>query len=375
MNAPRSIGLPRMMKERGERRIFLPDFVRFLTELGCEVYMEEGYWRDGGLSLDDFSRQSPRVQCCGRDEVFTKDLVLVLRAPERHEFDLLGRKSCLISMLHYGTRPWRVQRLQELGLRALSLDSITDENNLRLVENMKAVAWNGIDAAFTELEREHPRRFDRSEGPISVLVLGTGIVGKHAVEAGTKMGSLDRYEHAVKEGGDCAIVLCAGRAATARRDLMKSLFGKADILVDATRRRNPLEPVVPNGWIAWLPSHAVIADLAVDPYLPHDTPPVVRGIEGIPQGNLDRYIFHPEDPDWKRSIPEGVPTANRRTVASCYSWPGIHPRECMEHYGRQLRPFMELLIEKGYDALSPEGGYFERALYRATLRARVSPSE
>jgi alanine dehydrogenase len=131
-------------------------------------------------------------------------------------------------------------------------------------------------------------------------------------------------------------------------------------------------PLVPNDWIAWLPSHSIIADLAVDPYLLRDTPPVVRGIEGIPQGNLDRYVFLPEDPDWDQLIPEIVPTAHRRTVVSCYSWPGIHPRECMEHYGRQLRPFMELLVEKGYDALSPDGGYFERALYRGTLRKCIS---
>jgi alanine dehydrogenase len=372
MSAPKSIGLPRLMKERGERRIFLPEFVHYLAGLKCRVFIEEGYWSDGGLTLDDFLRQNPQLQSCGRDEVFTKELVLVLRAPERHELDLLGRRSCLISMLHYGTRPWRVQRLKDLGLRAVSLDSIVDDNNLRLVENMKAVAWNGIDAAFTELEREHLQRSSRVESPIFALVLGTGTVGKHAVEAATKMGSLERYEQALNGTRACTVALCAGRAVTARPDLMKSLFEMADILVDATRRRNPSEPVVPNDWISWLPSHAVIADLAVDPYLLQDTPPVVRGIEGIPQGNLDRYSFHPEDPDWGRGIPEGIPATNRRTVVSCYSWPGIHPKECMQHYSRQLRPFVELLIEKGYDALSPEGGYFERALYRATLRARVS---
>ena len=361
-----------MNKEQGERRVFLPEFLRFLAERGCEVFMEEGYWSDGAFSLEDFARRCPQVRRCSRDEAFTKDLVIVLRAPERHELDLLGRESCLISMLHYSTRPWRVQRLQELGIRAVSLDSITDDDNLRLVENMRAVAWNGIYAAFAELERAQPGLFERREGALKVLVLGTGIVGKHAVEAATKMGNSERYEQILREGGPCALALCAGRAVTARRELMNTLLHTTDILVDATRRRNSSVPLVPNDWIAWLPSHSIIADLAVDPYLLHDTPPVVRGIEGIPQGNLDRYVFRPEDPDWDQLIPENVPTAHRRTVVSCYSWPGIHPGECMEHYGRQLRPFMELLAEKGYDALSPDGGFFERALFRGTLRAWTS---
>ena len=41
----------------------------------------------------------------------------------------------------------------------------------------------------------------------------------------------------------------------------------------------------------------------------------------------------------------------------------------MIHYGQQLSPMMPVLFKKGYDGLSPDGGYFERALYRATLKA------
>ena len=42
----------------------------------------------------------------------------------------------------------------------------------------------------------------------------------------------------------------------------------------------------------------VICDLAVDPYLPDDDPPVIHGIEGIPQGNLDQWAFDVDDPAW-----------------------------------------------------------------------------
>ena len=41
----------------------------------------------------------------------------------------------------------------------------------------------------------------------------------------------------------------------------------------------------------------------------------------------------------------------------------------MRHYAQQLEPLMEVLFAKGYEGLSPDGGYFERALYRGTLRA------
>ncbi len=129
---------------------------------------------------------------------------------------------------------------------------------------------------------------------------------------------------------------------------------------------------MPNSWIAWLPEHSVVVDLAVDPYTLTVDPPVVRGIEGIPQGNLNQYIFEPDDPQWMRTIPPEIDTTHRRTTVSCYSWPGIHPESCMRHYARQIRPLMETLIETGYDELREEGTYFERALYRASLDGWVT---
>lgn len=97
-------------------------------------------------------------------------------------------------------------------------------------------------------------------------------------------------------------------------------------------------------------------------------PPVVRGIEGILQGNLDKYVFYSNDPDWLATVPASIPSTHRRTVVSCYSWPGIHPEACMRHYAQQLEPLLEPLIAKGYERLSPVGGFFERAMARATLR-------
>jgi alanine dehydrogenase len=149
---------------------------------------------------------------------------------------------------------------------------------------------------------------------------------------------------------------------------LEKLFHQSDILVDASQRRDPTKPLLPNEWLSWLPDHAVIADLAVDPYTLDAKPPVVRGIEGIPQGNLDKYIFQPGDPDWDHTVPKEIPSKNQRTVVSCYSWPGIHPEACMRHYAIQMEPLMSVLLAKGYDNLSPKGDYFERSLYMATLK-------
>ena len=370
MTPPKSIGFPRMKQESGEKRVFLPEFIQFLASLGAKVYVEEGYGSRSGYTFEDYKLASPNVFMCSREEAFQKDVSLILRSPNPDEFQLVRRGTILISMLHYPTRPKRIARLKELGVNSISLDSIADDKNLRMVENMKAVAWNGLEAAFDWLEaREWPGLVRPDKKPINVLILGTGMVGKHAIEAATKLGNVERNNDHIASNGPGAVALSIGRNIASNASTMKDLMGQADILVDSTQRRNSSKPVVPNDWIAWLPKHAAIVDLAVDPYTLDANPPVVRGVEGIPQGGLDQYVFPADDPKWDSMIPASIPSKNRRATVTCYSWPGVHPEACMRHYAQQLTPFMEVLFEKGYDDLSLEGGYFERALYRATLKA------
>jgi alanine dehydrogenase len=360
------VGFPRMHKEPGEKRVFLPDFIQMLTRY-ADVHLSDGYGSRLGYSFDEYRQGNPRVFRVEQEEAFQKDYVIMLRSPNNDQFALLKRGACLISMLHYATRPHRVRILNELGINSISLDSIVDDQNLRLVENMRAVAWNGLEVAFDLLEKKFPD-LDRENGdPFRVLILGAGMVGKHAVEAATKLGNIERNNRQIESNGPGSIATCVGRNLSENQKVMEALMRQADVLVDATQRRDPSQPVIPNAWLAWLPEHAVIADLSVDPYSLDHTPPVVRGIEGIPQGNLDKYVFMPSDPEWDKTVPASIPSEHRRITVSCYSWPGIHPATCMEHYARQMTPLIMWLMENGYDNLSMEGSYFERALCRARL--------
>lgn len=363
-----SLGLPRMHKEAGERRDFLPDLVGAIADLGGAIVVERGIGSGMGYADADYEAAGHRVTVGANEDAFAQDVVLVLRAPE-DRLQLMRPGSVLVSMLHFPTRPRRVARLSELGLDAISLDLLVDDIGHRLVVDGRDVAWNGLEAAFDVLEREWAEFAEPTRPPIKVTVLGAGAIGKDAVEAATKYGSLERADRLSHLPG--VEVATVGRNLTGRAGYMKERLAVTDVLVDATQRHDPSVPIVPNAWLGYLPGHAVVCDLVVDPYLLHESPPTVRGIEGIPQGNLDRWAFSPDDPAWNE-LPESVDRSQRRWVVSCYSWPGVHPHACMELYGRQLAPVLRTLLRAGAaDGLAPDGEFHERALWRASLRAWV----
>ena len=364
-----TIGLPRMHKEPGERRDFLPSLVARLERLGIDVYLEHGYGAEIGYRNRDYLRLAPMVKFENRTDVYQKDYVLVLRCPSDDELKLLKPGACLISMLHFPTRPKRVEFLDSLKTEAISLDSLKDDSGRRLVENLKSVAWNGIATAFKTLHSVYPAPGFESPNrtPIQVTLLGPGAVGVHVIQAAVNYGNPEYRKELASEMIPGVIVTAVDYDVTRFKPILINLLQRTDILVDATQRPDPSKPVIPNALIEYLPDHAVLLDLSVDPYDCDKEKLSIKGIEGIPQGNLDQYIFPPEDPAYD-NLPDCIETTHRRYAVSCYSWPGITPKECMAVYGKQLQPILRVLFEKGgIKNIKKDGHFFERVIHRARL--------
>jgi alanine dehydrogenase len=364
-----TVGFPRMRKEPGERRDFLPQLLGKLIRHGAEIVVEHGIGSGMDYGDADYASLGQQIHVGSHEEVYAQDVVVVLRCPNDDELDLVRSGATLVSMLHFPTRRERVARLWRQGVDAIAMDCIVDDSGTRLVEDSRAVAWNGVEAAFDALEVTYPMFHDRDRPPIRVMIMGAGAIGRHAVEAATKYGRAERATDLLSKQIPGVEVVTVGRNLTADVQYMEARLRRTDVLVDATLRSDPSIALIPNAWVELLPAHAVICDCVVDPYQLHTDPPTVRGIEGIPQGNLDGYVFTPDDPAWDVTVPDGIPHDHRRTVVSCYSWPGVHPEACMNLYGTQLAPLLESLVGcGGGSALREDGQFHERALARAHIR-------
>jgi alanine dehydrogenase len=359
-----------MHQEPGERRDFLPDFVAHITQHGAEVVLEEGYGSGMAITAEEYCAVGNGVRFAPLQAVYEQDYVIVLRYPGDEKVRWMHPGACLIAMLHYPTRPQRVAFLRDQGIEAVSMDSIKDDVGRRVVENLRAVGWNGVQTAFDVLAKVYPPPGieDATRNPVKATVLGAGAVGMYAIQAAVRYGNEPFWKKMASEGVTGVQVTVVEYDTTNHASIMMQILKYTDLLIDATQRPDPSRPVIPNDWIGVMRPHAVLLDLSVDPYFcTGDGPQIVKGIEGIPQGNLDQYVFSPDDPAWE-SLPECIGNRNRRWAVSCYSWPGVRPRDCMEVYGKQMAPLLQTILEAGGVAnVRPDGSYFDRAVSRAVL--------
>ncbi len=365
----RSIGFPRMHKEPGEVRDFLPRLIHRLAPQAREIVIEAGAGRAMGIDPVEYLAAGPNVRFGTNQACYDQDIVVQVRSPEDDELAWMKPGTILFSMLHFNTHPGRVRLMQDLGLIPIAMDSVVDDDGVRLIENIRGTSWNAIWAGFQALHKTRPDFFEPPySDPIRVLIVGAGSVGRYAAEAAAKHGGEALTQDPVSACVTPVITSLIERSVTCNEELLIAEMRRADMFVDATARRDPTRYIFRNVLLGHLPEHAVVVDLAADPYINLRPGSLqVKAIEGIPTGDLDTYEFSPDDPAFE-ALPEGVDARVRRMTVSCYSWPGIKPLACMKRYGRQVQPFLELLLQKSMDVLSlDEGDYFERALVRGTL--------
>ena len=362
------LGLPRMHMEAGERRDFLPDVVAAADRAGvAAIVLEHGYGDGMGVPAEAYLAASPQARFAAYDEVMASDVVAVIRCPAEPALRQMRPGALLLTMLHYATRPRRTRLVAELGLRAISLDGVVDDLGRRQVEYLEAVGWNGVRLAFREIARVHPHFAHPSRRPLRVTCLGAGAVGAHAVRAATRYGDHDLRAALAANDVPGVEVTVADFDLTRHEDYLLGRLEMTDLLIDATQRLDPTRPVVRNPWIAALPPDAVLLDLAVDPYDFSVDPPRTKGIEGVPHGDLDRYVFPVDDAAWSE-LDGRVDTRERRLALSCYAWPGLEPLDCMRVYGRQIEPVLGVVLRVPVDRLDVDStDPQERAVARAEL--------
>ncbi|MDD3143900.1 MAG: alanine dehydrogenase [Candidatus Cloacimonetes bacterium] len=343
----RTIGFLSMRFEVNEKRDFRPAFFQRLANLDNEFLLEESYGAKLGFHEDGYRKANKRIKFCSRDAVFVSDCVITVRTPDFGQLEKLKPGALLFSMLHYLTHDRRNKFLADRKIQMYSMDSVIDDFGIRMIHDFPGSVENAFQAAKSLLI------WEKIMEPLRVLILGSGEMGKLAADT------------AVKFTDRSVVVSVVGRSVTRTPGLLNPLLKESDILVDASKRHETHKSIVSNHQLELLPENALIIDLSADDYDVNISPIQVKGIEGIPTGNLDKYLFYTDDEAYKK-IPPGVDSSNRRVLLSCNAWPGVDPMRCLNKYETQLDPFIRLLAKDTQEYTEESDNPYERALARAS---------
>ena len=338
-----------------------------LNKYDVDIYIDEDYGNKMGYKSDDYVAQNCRVKIASHDEVYKQNLIIVLKSPNFDELDKMNENCALISMLHYESRPILRKRLVENKIMSFSMDSVINDSNQRMVVTYEQTAWGGVCTAIDEMEKRRSDFYSTKRAPYNVVIYGIGNLGINAGRScfrylGEKIST---HPDAVDIQG--LNVTYIEKDSLKSKDEIRRIFSCTDLLIDATKRIDFTKYIITNDLIGCLKDEAIILDLTADPYFENTNPIQAKAFEGLPYGTLDKYVFETNAEEYD-DIPQVVKTEFRRVTVSCNGWPGIFPEISMKVYEQQLEPFLDVLINKGYNISINSENLYERSLYRATLK-------
>ncbi len=355
-----TVGFPKIKNFGGDIRDFLPSLFSYLKKFdNIEVFLEKGYGSGFGLNEIDYIEANPKIKFVPEEEVYNKDLIVIIKMPELKNLEKLKDGCSIFTMCHYHTRASYVELFKRKGVKSFSMDAIVDDYGKRIFVDYFRTAYNGSVIAFKELKKSMPDFYSPHRRPINVTVLGVGFVAQHCARSFEILGD----EEFLGKNIPGIIIKLLPRTVTYSHNLMKTILETTDILVDATSRRDLSEVIVENKSLGYLPDHAIILDLSADRYDEGQFKP----IEGTILGNLSKMIIYNNDEQYN-NLPQNVERSNRRTTVSCNAWPGVTPKESIQFYEVIIKDYLNILLNKNIEEIDKESdNYFERALFRSSL--------
>jgi len=188
------IGVPKEIKDREHRVALTPDGARQLVEQGHEIMVQSLAGLGSGFPDEEYLAAGAKA--VSQDQAWDVDLVLKVKEPLESEYKFLSRQ-ILFTYLHLsGVTSALTETLLTAGTTAIAYETVEDHlGRLPLLEPMSAVA--GTMAII--VGSYYLAHVNGGKGTLlgmllgkrngKVLVIGEGIVGRHAARAALGLGA------------------------------------------------------------------------------------------------------------------------------------------------------------------------------------------
>ena len=330
------VGVPKEIKVHEYRVGLVPANVRELTDRGHQVIVQAGAAAGVGMADASYEAAGARIVATGAEVFLNAEMIVKVKEPQPGEREQLQPGQILFTYLHLAADPDQTRALVASGSTCVAYETVTSAaGGLPLLAPMSEVAGRmSIQAGAYFLEKAHGGLGVLLGGvpgvaPAKVVVLGGGVVGRHAAAMAHGLGAevvvLDRNIEALR-----SIWRQFGSAVHTQfstREAIEEHCIAADLVIGAVLVPGASAPkLVRAGLLKKMKPGAVVVDVAID------------------QGGCFE-TSHATTHDQPTYLIDNV-------IHYCVAnMPGAVPRTSTFALGNATLPYVLALADKGVDAL------------------------
>ena len=268
------IGVPKEIKVKEFRVGLTPTSVREVTSHGHQVVVETGAGAGIGMSDEDYRAAGASI-APDAAAVFEKaEMIVKVKEPQAVERAMLRKGQILFTYLHLAPDPDQTRDLVKSGATCIAYETVTSPSGgLPLLAPMSEVAGRlSIQAGAYHLEKPHGGHGLLMGGvpgvePAKVVVIGGGMVGRHAAHIAIGMGAdvwvIDRNVDVMRD-----LWHQFGRSLNtvySTRDAIEEHCIRADLVIGGVLLPGAEAPkLITRDLVAKMKPGSVIVDVAID---------------------------------------------------------------------------------------------------------------
>ncbi len=330
------IGIPREIKTLEGRVALIPAACNELIRNGHHIVLESGAGDRSGYSDNEYQCLGVEILPDAASVYGQAEMLLKVKEPIGLELDMLRPEQILFSFLHLAAGHGLLQKLLEIGITAVSFETVQDRGVLPILAPMSAIAGrlavhHGVNLLF---------QFQGGRGLLlggmpgtengHVVVMGAGNAGSSAVKLAAKLGS--RVTVFDKQYQKLDVMCQVGPNVTALYPFPEHVaqaVADADLLIGAVLIPGARAPhLVSVQQVRSMRPGSVIVDIAVD------------------QGGCIETI-HPTSYDEPTYVHSGVIHFGVTNI------PGAVPRTASQALTTALIPYLHTLANDGLSTSQP----------------------